>query len=278
MSNNWSDFEVNEVVRDYFDMLSKEIKQINYKKSDHRKELKRKLQNRSDGSIEFKHQNISAVLVKFGRPYVIGYKPRSNYQKKLEIAVLDFLENHQFLDQDFDDFATRGSTSIDQVDFDKWIRPTPKLLTFEDPSVDYERKISKVNFIEKEHLNRQLGEHGEQIVLQYEKWRLIRNYKESLADKIEWVSKDYGDGAGFDILSKNLNGTDRYIEVKTTKLGEYTPIYLTRNELKFSIENESNFHLYRLFEFNKYPKMFTSNGSLDKICKLEPTNYVGRFK
>ena len=49
--------------------------------------------------------------------------------------------------------------------------------------------------------------------------------------EVEWISKEQGDGAGFDILSRNANGTDRYIEVKTTKLGELTPIYMTRNGL-----------------------------------------------
>ena len=76
---------------------------------------------------------------------------------------------------------------------------------------------------------------------------LIILSKEALTDKVEWVSKDVGDGAGFDILSKNKNGTDKYIEVKTTKLTEETPIFVTRNELKFSIKNEKNYFLYRLF-------------------------------
>ena len=62
MSRNWSEYEVRETVQDYFDMLSKEIRRIPYKKSDHRKVLKKKLNGRSDGSIEFKHQNITAVI------------------------------------------------------------------------------------------------------------------------------------------------------------------------------------------------------------------------
>lgn len=278
MNSDWSDFEVREVVKDYFDMLVKEIKQVNYKKSYHRRKLKAKLQNRSDGSIEFKHQNISAVLVKFGRPYIIGYKPRSNYQKKLEFAVLDFLEEYQYVDKDFEEFVEAVPAGLERVDFNKWIQPIPELLTLEETPVSYDRRIAKTNFLEKEQQNRKLGEEGEHLVVQYEKWRLIRNNKESLADKVEWISKDYGDGAGFDILSRNLDGTDRYVEVKTTKLGKYTPIYLTRNELRFSVENASNYYLYRLYEFSRDPKMFSSNGSIDTVCNIEPLSYIGRFK
>lgn len=278
MNSDWSDFEVREVVKDYFDMLTKEIRQVAYKKSAHRKKLRSKLPRRSEGSIEFKHQNISAVLVSFGRPYIIGYKPRSNYQKKLEFSVLDFLEEHQYVDQDFEQFAEAVPAGFEGVDFNKWIQPIPELLTLEETPVSYDRKIAKINFLEKEQQNRKLGEEGEHLVIQYEKWRLIRNNNESLADKVEWISRDYGDGAGFDILSRNLDGTDRYVEVKTTKSGKYTPVYLTRNELSFSIEKASNYYLYRLYEFGRSPKMFSANGSIDKVCKIEPLSYIGRFK
>jgi hypothetical protein len=66
---------------------------------------------------------------------------------------------------------------------------------------------------------------------------LINQGKEKLAEQVRWISKEEGDGAGFDILSRNLNGTDKYVEVKTTKLAKETPIFFTKNELDFSIEN-----------------------------------------
>lgn len=42
------------------------------------------------GSIEFKHQNIGAVLVNFRQPFIAGYLPRQNDQKLLEQAVLEW--------------------------------------------------------------------------------------------------------------------------------------------------------------------------------------------
>ena len=85
------------------------------------------------------------------------------------------------------------------------------------------------------------------------------------------------DGAGFDILSRNNNGTDRFIEVKSTKLGKMTPVYLSRNELEFSREKESNYFLYRVFQLRNSPKLFTANGRLDSVLNLEPINYIGKF-
>lgn len=280
MHKDWSNKEVIEIVKDYFEMLSLEVRQIPFRKSEHRKRLKQKLNNRSDGAIEFKHQNISAILIKYDRPYLIGYKPRFNFQKSLEIAVLDFLENDPSIEEIFTEFAEEPANArLKPVDFNRWTVDFPRALDrVEEPIIEYRRKISHVNFLKKEQENKRLGYLGEELVMEYEKWRLLNHGKENLADKVEWISKDYGDGAGFDILSKNLNGTDRYIEVKTTKLGKFTPIYLTANELKFSQEKEKDFYLYRVFEFSKAPKLFNSNGRLDALCRIEPVTYIGKFK
>src|SRR5438067_1092797 len=59
---DWSEQEVRLIVADYFDMLEAKLMGKSFKKSDHRKALAPKLQGRSEGSIEFKHQNVSAVL------------------------------------------------------------------------------------------------------------------------------------------------------------------------------------------------------------------------
>jgi len=75
------------------------------------------------------------------------------------------------------------------------------------------------------------------VPLEYERWRLIHEGKEGLADKIKWVSQAQGDGLGFDILSRNTNGTDRYIEVKSTKLTKESPFYFTALEYDFSKRN-----------------------------------------
>ena len=125
--------------------------------------------------------------------------------------------------------------------------------------------------------NRLLGEAGEDLILKYEKWRLIEAGKMSLADKIEWVSKEQGDGAGFDILSKNTNGTDRYIEVKTTKLSKETPIYLSRTELSFATLKQKDFFLYRVFNFDTSPQFFVKNGKYESFCQLQPQTFKGYF-
>ena len=277
MSRNWSEYEVRKTVKDYFDMLSKEIRRIPYKKSEHRKALKKKINGRSDGSIEFKHQNITAVLLDLKIPPIAGYKPRWNYQKLLVPTVVRYLDENDFWKVNFEQFTDATIEQPPKVDFAKWLEPIPQLVQAKEPAVEYKPRIAKVDYLAKEQANKLLGDRGEELVLQYEKWRLIKEDKAGLADSVEWISKEQGDGAGFDILSRNKNGTDRYIEVKTTKLGKYTPIYFSRNELKYSQKHESNYYLYRVFGFDKRPKMFNSRGRLDAICEVEALSYVGKF-
>ncbi len=65
---DWSEIEVRLVVADYFDMLEAELQGKTYKKSEHGKALIPQLSGRSEGSVEFKHQNVSGVLVELGLP------------------------------------------------------------------------------------------------------------------------------------------------------------------------------------------------------------------
>lgn len=60
---DWSEAELRAIIEDYFDMLLLDLWGERYSKQEHRRALLPKLEGRTEGSIEFKHQNISAVLV-----------------------------------------------------------------------------------------------------------------------------------------------------------------------------------------------------------------------
>ncbi|OQA49323.1 MAG: hypothetical protein BWY47_00770 [Bacteroidetes bacterium ADurb.Bin302] len=278
MTDSWSKIEVALIVADYFDMLIKELNRIPYKKAAHRRQILPLLNNRSEGSIEFKHQNISAILINLGRPYITGYLPRYNYQNLLEDEVIDYLIHHSEIETDFRQFVEKEIIKPQtRLDFERIIVTPPEIVTVTESNSLYQHKPPKINYLEKEQSNKALGLYGEEIVIEYEKWNLLRLGKDNLADKIKWISKEEGDGAGFDILSKNLNGTDKYIEVKTTRLGKETPFFFSSNELQFSIKRASDYHLYRLFNAENDAKLFQKNGSLNSICKSVPTMFKGYF-
>ena len=83
MPDAWSEAEVSAIVEDYFSMLALELKGIPYNKAQHNRELSQRLNNRSKGSIEMKHMNISALMNELGMPAISGYKPFSNYQRNI---------------------------------------------------------------------------------------------------------------------------------------------------------------------------------------------------
>jgi len=272
--------EVDAIVEDYFDMLRFDLNELKYNKAEHRRDLLRHLNDRSHGSVEFKHQNISAVLIEMGIPYIDGYKPRFNYQRSmLPYAVSDYISKHDELH----DLFSRDSNFVPafptvQNILDSLEKP-PEPNAKEENSISESAPIynpTGVNYLEKEAQNKDLGEAGEQFILNYERARLIHAGKERLANRIEQVSRTIGPAAGYDIRSYDTNGQDRFIEAKTTKYGKSTPFFVTPNELNFSKLNERHYYLYRLFKFREEPRMFMFNGFLKDRCRIKPSQYIAK--
>jgi hypothetical protein len=70
----WTESEVSAVVDSYFRMLATERAGVPYSKAENRRRLMATV-HRSEGSIERKLQNISAVLDVLGAQWINGYKP-----------------------------------------------------------------------------------------------------------------------------------------------------------------------------------------------------------
>ena len=278
MAEDWSQEEVNLITYDYFDMLKQELRHLKYNKAAHNRALMPRLDGRSRGSIEFKHQNISAALTESGKPYIKGYKPLPNNQKILVEAVSRYVERHHAeLNELFTNFVTEsipdGPTT--KIDFRKVLDTPPE--RSEEKTKNRSFKAFRINYLQMEQEYRRLGLLGEQFVFEYEKWRLSKAGHTKLAKKIKWVSRDEGDGPGYDILSKNADGTDRYIEVKTTKLSKESPIFVSANEIAFAEKNPDSFYLYRVFDAVAQKRMFIHRGPYDQFCRLEAVSYRGVF-
>ena len=277
---DWSQIEVEVLISVYFDFLDKEVRGESVNKRAANLQLLPLLNNRSLGSVEFKHCNVSAVLLELGYPYVDGYKPRSNYQEILrEVVEARMLANRTLqvaVKTVVDKPALQLTTSQKQAaDLTKVIVAAPILDSSTKSKKQAPRKPQVrlgVNYLERESNNASLGQAGEQFVLEVEYARLWKSGKRSLADKIEHVSQTKGDGLGYDILSFEESGQERLIEVKTTRFGPLTPFFASRNEVRMSAELD-NYQLYRVFRFDKEPKVFILPGSLKFSCRLEPTQY-----
>ena len=79
VGTHWQDDELDAIVADYFDMLAADLAGRPYVKSRHSAALMEQI-GRTHRSVDFQHQNISAVLDELGMPWISGYIPKRNYQ------------------------------------------------------------------------------------------------------------------------------------------------------------------------------------------------------
>ena len=87
----WSDEENSVVVAAYLRLLEAELRGEAMVKARVNQEV-RDLTGRGRGSVEYKFQNISAVLGEIRHPFVAGYKPAVKYQEALRQEVLKQLD------------------------------------------------------------------------------------------------------------------------------------------------------------------------------------------
>lgn len=93
---------------------------------------------------------------------------------------------------------------------------------------------------------KKLGDAGERLVLQWEKESLEQQGCGHLAQKVIKVL----DWEGYDILSYHPDGTEKYIEVKTTTGGANRPFVFTANEKSTMLEKADKYYLYRLYGYD----------------------------
>ena len=268
---DWSDREIDLIVADYFDMLALELRGESYVKTRRNAELQR-LTGRTRSSIEFKHRNISAVLLKLGEPWILGYKPLANFQGALLNGVERFLDVRPAQPED-----AQPSTGLAETDT-LFVGAPPELqIWIADTNPALERLVRKFDPAARDARNRMLGQKGEERVVRSEKARLRAAGRDDLATKVEWVSRDVGDGAGYDVLSFGANGQTRLLEVKTTTGAGRTPFFLSRNEKGLSEERPNEFRIFRLYDFAREPKAFVIRPPLEDRVILEASVYRASF-
>ena len=267
---NWTDEELDLIIADYFAMQDDEAAGKPYSKAEHNRVLQGHL-DRTEGSIEFKHQNISAVLLKLGLPRITGYVPAANYQKAIIPAIDRYLSAHPR--------ALHPERIVEGLAEQRglFVGMPPPLLPVAPARADMERLVRKFNPVERDFRNRRLGRDGEELVFHHERQRLQRLDRPDLAKKIRWISEELGDGAGYDILSFDPSGKERLLEVKTTVGADVTPFYITRNELSLATERPDAFRLCHVFDFSAHPRMFELAPPLEKFVHLSPLSYEASF-
>lgn len=278
MPGDWTDEENDAIVADYFAMLADDVVGRAYSKASHNRVLRASI-GRPRGSIEYKHQNISAVLKGLGETWIPGYKPAFHSQGSLEAAVVRWLDRHPDW---LSPFARPGRDAIPKAAEEAatlWIGPPPTLGNLPPPNeLEQMATIARKYDVAGRHArNTALGQAGERRVLAHERASLLAAGRTDLADEIRWVSQVDDDGAGYDIRSFNVDGSDRLIEVKTTNGWDRAPFHITRNELAVAETYRDDWRLVRLWNFAREPRAFELQPPLEAHVSLMATSYRATF-
>ncbi len=192
--------------------------------------------------------------------------------------------NHNVLTQDFIYAVVQHLNKLDKQSVSE-----PEIIKEKEVSVNELNAITEnkpnfnpriTNHAQNNAENKRIGDLGEIWILKHEKDFLIKHEKEQLAEKVNHSAKNKGDGLGYDILSYDLNGNKKYIEVKTTKGNKNTTFFISRNELERSKIEKENYYLYRVYEYNEDTekgKILKIRGDLTRICEI-PVNYKVNLK
>lgn len=177
---DWTDVEIDLIVADYFEMLKYELSNEPYVKA-HTNRVLQQRTGRSRGSIEYKHQNISAVLLKLGLPWVTGYKPMPNYQGALLDGINRYLTEH--------DVYAQISESVSQPAFSEnahlFFHRAPELIGKAPSEPEpLRRLIRKFDPAKRDAQNRKLGQLGEQLIFQFERSQLEAHGRSDLAQNV----------------------------------------------------------------------------------------------
>lgn len=273
----WTSDEVDLVVAEYFRLYASINSGESSNKSQVYKSLASRLEVRSPGSVASKMGNISAVMARFGWPELPGIGSRPHIQAALIPAVQKVLESKvDLLDPVAHAIVTEPGV-VGPVDL--FLAPTQKF----GKSIRASSRLFEVSPVKRDYLaieakNRLLGMAGEMAVLRFERLRLEEQGRFDLSRKIQHVSKELGDGLGYDIESFEVDGRDRLIEVKTTRGGRHMPFYVTRRELEVSTERAEAYVLARVFDFpggtrRSAPGMFEARGAISERFILEPESF-----
>ncbi|HLK82864.1 MAG TPA: DUF3883 domain-containing protein [Xanthobacteraceae bacterium] len=115
------------------------------------------------------------------------------------------------------------------------------------------RKISPTLLAKIKRYSEENGSLGEEHALESERRRLIRAGRSDLAQRVIWVSQ-LSISEGYDILSFEIDGTQRFIEVKATSGRNFT-FEMSHHEWKTCCRKGERYFIYRVTQVRDNPRL-----------------------
>lgn len=157
--------------------------------------------------------------------------------------------------------------------------PSSEISVTDDSIVIYEQSkpkqiISEESFRAIQASREQIGLAGENWVVEYEKLELNDRGLTDLAMNVRRIAET-DIAAGYDVLSYEDKGMEKFIEVKTTALSRMG-FYLSSNELNVARELRNQYCIYFISEIFGNPnlvKIHDPANQIGTLLRLFPTTY-----
>ena len=222
------------------------------------------------------HENKNLDLID-KREILLRWKNKDSVMKKW-----DMFEFSDFLYIELGRPSRKGQTPDelkDYIDFEEEYpnieKVTPEFITLEintekirPSSKKGKGKSGMVDFEKENKRHKRLGEQGELVVFRKEKEFLTKNKRTDLAKRVKLISKE-DVSAGYDVLSYELDGNEKYIEVKSTSMSpsSIANFLITINEYE-KAKKIRNYYLYIVYN---------AKSENPKIWKIKnPFKYEGK--
>lgn len=175
----------------------------------------------------------------------------------------------------------RGNRGIDLGEVPEQVLDSHTNQMIEEVEYDFTgNQISADEYKELREQWEEIGIRGEMFALAYEREWLLKNNRRDLIQKTSHVSQ-YNSGAGYDILSYELDGRPKYIEVKTSK-GKSNSFEISSNEWKRAKQYGEKYFIYRVTDVFNDPKIEVLKSPYrlfeNEKVSLEPTSYKLKYK
>ena len=126
-----------------------------------------------------------------------------------------------------------------------------------------------------------VGKLGEEIVLEFERNKLIKEHRPDLAAKVNWHREDAGNRTpGWDVTSFDKDGQELYIEVKASEGLKISDVELTINEwiqAEKNIEN-NQYKVYLVSDVFSNPIIEVIDNPALMVKKGQLTLNVARYQ
>lgn len=161
--------------------------------------------------------------------------------------------------------------SIGDIAWDKngkYMIPTAEINISDDSITTRSRiqyRISEERFRKIQETREAIGQAGENWVINYERNYLTVKGKSEFAEKVTRVS-EINVAAGYDVLSFELDNSEKFIEVKTTALSK-TEFFISAHELDIARRLNGNYWIYLVSEIYGEPKLFVIHDPAKEIGK-----------